>query len=189
MTGLKPILAAAALLTGSAVWADDKAALAAEGKALIQSFASQLQGELKAAMKAGGPVEAIGVCNASAPVIAETLSEESGWSVARSSHKLRNPGNEPDAYTAAVIDEFLKREADGAKAKDLVKTEIVTENGEKVFRMVKAIPTGEVCLTCHGANVKPDVEATLAEYYPDDQARGFAPGQMRGVFTLTKPLH
>ncbi len=58
-----------------------------------------------------------------------------------------------------------------------------------MFRMVKAIPTGEICLVCHGgAEVKPEVEARLAELYPDDRARGFGPGEMRGVFTLSKLL-
>ncbi len=168
---------------------EDKAALAAEGKAVIQSFAGALKGELKAAMKAGGPTQAIEVCNLRAPQIADRVSAESGWTVARSSHRLRNPANAPDAYTAAAIDEFLKRQGAGEKAADLVKAEIVEEDGRRMFRMVKAIPTGEICLVCHGgAEVKPEVEARLAELYPDDRARGFRPGEMRGVFTLSKLL-
>lgn len=42
---------------------------------------------------------------------------------------------------------------------------------------------------CHGGDqVKPEVEARLAELYPCNQARGFEMGQMRGVLTLTKVL-
>lgn len=179
-----------ALLLAPGAQAEDKAAMAAQGKALIQEFAGSLQSELKAAMQAGGPVEAITVCNIRAPEITAAISEGSdGWEIARSSHKLRNPANAPDAYTEAAIQEFLARQAAGESAADLVKTEIVSEDGQKVFRMVKAIPTGDVCLNCHGGDqVTPAVEEALAEYYPEDQARGFKPGEMRGVFTLTKVL-
>ena len=80
-------------------------------------------------------------------------------------------------------------EEGGAVAKSLSHAEIVEEDGQRVFRFVKAIPTAQPCLNCHGGdNVKPEVEAKLAELYPDDQARGFSVDQMRGVFTLSKAL-
>lgn len=184
-----PILTIILGLGAPAAFAADTVALAAEGKALMQQFGGALKGELQAAMKAGGPVNAIAVCNVKAPMIAEKVSADSGWTVARSSHKLRNPKNAPDAYTAAAIDAFLARQAAGESADGLVQTGIVTEDGQEVFRMVKAIPTGEVCLSCHGgAEVQPEVEAALARLYPEDAARGFGMGDMRGVFTLRKVL-
>lgn len=183
------IVAAALALAGGAAAAADKAELAAEGKALIKDFATSLKGEFKAAMKEGGPVAAIGVCNVKAPAIAARVSEASGWRIARSSHKLRNPDNAPDEDTAAVIDEFLARQAAGKPARTLARAEIVTEDGQQVFRMVKAIPTGEVCLKCHGGQIVTEqVEAALARLYPRDEARGFAVGEMRGVFTLRRVL-
>lgn len=169
--------------------ADDKQALMAEGKTLIRDFGGALKAELQAALQEGGPVKAIEICQLRAPAIARGISEDSGWRVARSSHRLRNPNNTPDAYTAAAIEEFLTRQAAGEAAADLVKAEIVTEQGSRVFRMVKAIPTGALCLNCHGGSeVKPEVVAALAERYPDDRARGFGEGDMRGVFSLKKPL-
>jgi hypothetical protein len=178
---------AAALPLGAA--AADREALRAEGQALIKAFASTLKGELQAAMKAGGPTNAIAVCNVRAPEIAEEVSEASGWTVARSSHRLRNPANAPDAWTEAAIEDFLAREAEGESAKSLAKAGIVEEDGRTVFRMARAIPTAKVCLACHGGEtVKPAVEAKLAELYPDDRARGFSVGEMRGVFTLSTPL-
>ena len=168
---------------------DDPAALAAEAKGLIERFGGTLKEELVAAMKAGGPVNAIGVCNEKAPGIAQTIAAESGWRVGRSSHKLRNPDNAADAFTAAAIADFVAREAAGEKVEDLVATGIVEDGGQRVFHIVKAIPTGEACLNCHGgAEVKPETEAKLTELYPQDMARGFALGQMRGVFTLSKVL-
>ena len=71
----------------------------------------------------------------------------------------------------------------------MARAEIVEEDGHQVFRLVKAIPTGALCLNCHGGDkVQASVVEKLAEHYPGDQARGFAEGQMRGVFTLKKVL-
>lgn len=168
---------------------EDVEALKTEAAEIIKSFSQELQGALLTAMKDGGPVNAINICNEKAPEIAASAEATSGWSVARSSHKLRNPENAPDAYTAAVIDDFVAREAAGETAKGLARAEIVEQDGQKVFRFVKAIPTGQPCLNCHGGeDVKPEVVAKLAELYPDDAARGFSVDQMRGVFTLSKVI-
>ncbi|MDQ2091246.1 c-type heme family protein [Marimonas arenosa] len=183
-----------ALAIGIAAWAGmaaaaDKAALVEEGKGVMMQFGGALKKELVAAIEAGGPVNGISVCNTKAPEIAAQVSGATGWRVARSSHKLRNPENAADAFTAAAIEEFLAREAKGEKAEDMAKAAIVEENGRQVFRLVKAIPTAAVCLNCHGGDkVQQSVVDKLAELYPEDTARGFEEGQMRGVFTLMKAL-
>ncbi len=184
----KTMIAAAIALVAAPAFADEKAELMAEGKALMMQFGGALKAELLAAVEAGGPVQAISVCNERAPEIAMVMSEESGWELARSSHRLRNPANQPDDFTAAVIAEFLEREAAGETPDTLAKAAIVEEDGERMFRMVKAIGTAPLCLNCHGATLAAPVEAALADIYPDDEARGFEAGQMRGVFTLIKPL-
>ena len=61
-------------------------------------------------------------------------------------------------------------------------------DGKPVFRYMKAIPTAELCVVCHGSDIDPYVDARIRELYPDDQARGFKPGDIRGAFTLSKPL-
>ncbi len=169
--------------------AADMEALKGEGKRVIQQFGGALKKELENAMKSGGPQKAIPVCNVEAPEIAAKVSGREGWSVARSSHRLRNPKNAPDDFTRNAIEEFLAREAKGETADKLVKAAIVEEDGKTVFRIVKAIPTADLCLSCHGSDeVKPEVEGLLSKYYPEDQARGFRIGQMRGVFTLSKAV-
>lgn len=169
--------------------AADTDALVGEGKALLKEYGDALREELTAAVKEKGPVHAISVCNLKAPEIAGSITEKSGWFIGRSSHKLRNPSNKADAFTAAALEDFLKRAEAGEKPEDMVKASVVEENGKQVFHLVKAIPTGELCVNCHGgAEVKPEVEAKLAELYPKDEARGFMVGSLRGVFTLSKTL-
>ncbi len=66
--------------------------------------------------------------------------------------------------------------------------EVVTQDGKRLFRYMKAIPTREVCLACHGRSLDPAVESTLKELYPEDRARGFSVGDIRGAFTVTQPM-
>lgn len=158
-------------------------------RAAVQQFAGMLKGELQAGMKAGGPVQAIDVCHTRAPQIAQELSAKHGWSVARTSLKLRNPGNAPDAWETQVLNEFEARKAAGADPNTLEYSAVVDQDGRQVYRYMKAIPTGQVCLSCHGGDaVAPQVEAKLQQWYPHDQARGYQAGDLRGAFTLTKPL-
>lgn len=70
----------------------------------------------------------------------------------------------------------------------LIKAEVVEEKGHKVFRMMKAIPTTEVCTKCHGETLAAPVAAKLDELYSADQARGYKVGDQRGAFTLKKRL-
>jgi hypothetical protein len=167
---------------------EDVAKLTAEGKQVIKGFFGDLKGELVKGMKEGGPVHTIDVCSKVAPNLAEAHSQMSGWHIARTSLKPRNPNNAPDAWETQVLQEFETRKAAGEDPTKLVHTEIVDEKGRKVFRMMKAIPTAEVCTKCHGVDLQEPVVKKLDELYPEDQARGFSVGDLRGAFTLKKDL-
>ncbi|MEJ2694856.1 MAG: DUF3365 domain-containing protein [Candidatus Thiodiazotropha sp.] len=159
-----------------------------EGKGIIKAFMGDLKGELQKGMKQGGPLQAIQACNTLAPQLAEAHSQMSGWQVRRTSLKLRNSGNAPDAWETAVLNEFEQRKAAGEDPMRLVKAEVVEEDGRKTFRMMKAIPTAEVCTKCHGSEIAEPVAAKLNELYPQDQAFGFKVGDLRGAFSLKKAL-
>lgn len=156
-------------------------------KALIRGFATELQGELKAALAEGGPTHAIPVCSEVAPAIAARLSRESGALVRRVSLKVRNPQGLPDAWEQAVLRDFDRRLAEGEAAADLARAETVEEPTGRFLRVMKAIPTGPVCLACHGEQIDPAVEAVLAQRYPHDVARGYTLGQVRGAFSVKMP--
>ena len=180
---------AAILIATLAARADtDMEARTNASRTVIKAFAGSLQAELKGAMKASGPLGAIEVCSEKAPEIAGRHSEENGWKVGRTSLKYRNPGNAPDEWELRVLQSFEDRKAAGEDPATMDHAEFVDQNGKPVFRYMKAIPTAEVCLNCHGGeNVKPEVEAKLAELYPDDMARGFKVGDIRGAFTIIQP--
>ena len=171
-----------------AAMADDNSALVPEARGIIQQFSGTLGRELKTALEAGGPVAAIEVCNLKAPGIAEQASGASGWQVGRTALKLRNPRNAPDDWEKGVLTTFASRAAAGEDLTKVERTEVVERDGHRTFRFMKAIPTAELCVTCHGAALKPEVQARLKELYPTDQAMGFAVGDLRGAFTLSKRL-
>ena len=155
-----------------------------------KQFMGALKGELQGAMKAGGPVNALDVCHTKAMMITQQHADAKGWRVARTSLKTRNPANAPDAWERSVLEKFDARRKAGEDPKTLEYHEVVEQDGKKVFRWMKAIPTAEVCLKCHGgATVAPAVEAKLKELYPTDQARGYSVGDIRGAFTITQPMN
>ncbi|EIJ33990.1 Tll0287-like domain-containing protein [Thiothrix nivea] len=168
-----------------AVPAVDKAALAEEAKAAVQALGGTLKGELETAMKAGGPVEALDVCHTRAPEIAKAVSADKGMQVSRVSLKNRNPVmGAPNEWQTQVLNEFETRKAAGEDPAALAYAEVAGNE----FRFMKAIPTGAVCLKCHGTEISPEVSAKLTELYPDDKATGFKEGDLRGAFVVVKNL-
>lgn len=168
--------------------AETQSELTLQARGLVKQFGGQLKTELQKGMKSGGPVNAIGVCNEKAPGIAQAVANGSGWSIGRTSLKLRNPDNHPDAWEQQVLQQFEKQLAEGADPGKLEFSQVLELNGRKQFRYMKAIPTGKVCLNCHGSEIKPEVTAKLDQLYPANQARGFRLGQLRGAFTLEQDL-
>lgn len=157
--------------------------LSKEAKTVIQPFASSLQATLKKGVQESGPEGAILLCNTDAPELAEKASEN-GWLVGRTSLKTRNADNRPDQWELETMLEFEQRKASGEDPMSIAKAQMV----EGEFRFMKAIPTAEGCLACHGASISEPVQAKLAALYPDDQAIGFNVGDLRGAFTLRKTL-
>ena len=89
---------AVALCTATAASADEVLATRiGASRAAIKSFAGALQEQLMSAMAASGPTAAIEVCKIAAPEIAAEASDAQSWRIGRTSLKLRNPANAPDA--------------------------------------------------------------------------------------------
>ena len=178
--------------TPAVLQADSTAEIVSEestrAKAAIGAFASALQAELKNAMQHGGPVNAIGVCNTTAMPITAKVSLEQGLKLSRVSLKNRNPANAPNDWQGEVLESFENRKAAGDDLATMAWSEIAAIDGKKQFRFMKAIPTGALCLQCHGSDISPEVSARLTELYPGDMATGYAAGDIRGAFVVTRNL-
>lgn len=173
--------------TGATVLATEPVAdsLEQQAVALANEFAKLLKPRLKQALAEGGPANAIGVCADIAPGIADSLSDQSGWTVKRVSLKSRNASRAvPDSWEKTVLLEFDRRQAAGENPADIRLGEVVDGR----YRYMQAQLVESVCLICHGQGLAQEVTKTLQEYYPDDWATGYSLGDVRGAISLSKKL-
>ena len=154
----------------------------------MKDLATSLKAELVAAMEAGGAVQAIEVCHSRAPAIAAEISGQRGLEVFRVSQRNRNPENAANDWQSAVLTDFEARFEAGEDPNSVTWQEVAETEGGREYRFMKAIPTGGLCLQCHGSAVVPEVAAEISGLYPDDRATGFEPGDLRGAFVVTRSL-
>jgi len=167
----------------------DTEAYVTEANVIIKDFMTNLKGELQRALKTEGPAGAIGVCQQAAPAVTREAEAQHGWDVGRTALRLRNQDNAPDEWERGVLEDFVAQREAGADPSKLSVTKVVSRDGVTTFRYMKAIPLAEKpCATCHGTNVDPDLRAEILEYYPEDEAVGFKPGEIRGAFTMSRRM-
>lgn len=144
---------------------DARAALAPFKKTLLSTLTKALE---------TSPDGAIEVCSVKAPELARAASSER-VTVGRSALKLRNDANAPKAWLAPVMKELAAEQSGTAASRT-----VTLPDGTVGY--AEAIWTGPMCLTCHGEALAPSIDAKLKARYPKDTARGFKPGEFRGVF-------
>ncbi|MGE6569880.1 Tll0287-like domain-containing protein [Shewanella vesiculosa] len=160
-----------------------------EANERIAEFSQTLKGQLQAAIKQGGLPNAVSVCKSVAPAITAQNSKQ-GWTLARTSLRVRNSDNTPDAWELAQLQKFEAIQSSGQQSVDkpIVASEYIVNGDNTEFRYMKAIPTQELCLGCHGSNINPELSALINKTYPDDKAINFALGDIRGAFSLQKVI-
>lgn len=168
--------------------AAEEFALLQEARTVASSIPPRLVGVLQQEIEKGGVEGAIGVCREKAPQMAKEASEKTGWQIRRVSLKNRNPKAVPDAWEAAVLQDFDRRAAAGEDPRQLERGEMVSDNGAYSYRYMKALPTQQLCLSCHGgpSDIAPAVKARLAELYAGDKATGYSLNQIRGAMTIRR---
>lgn len=144
--------------------------------AATNALASELMGELMAALDSDDPAAGITVCGTKAPAIAAQISENYGVRIGRTSHKLRNPANTPPQWAENIVADQLGQP-----------TYLTGPNGE--FGALLPIRLKAECQMCHGTqeNIDETILTALAEHYPEDMATGFAEGDLRGWFWIEAP--
>jgi len=185
-----PVVLLSSVLLAVPAWGGDNTTRIEASRNAVKQLQGSLVTELQAAMKSGGPINAIEVCSKRASAIAADISRQHGWKVGRTSLKYRNPMNAPDAWEARVLQDFERRKAAGEDPAKLEFHEVVQVDGKPAFRYMKAlpIPEGAPCLACHGQKLDPAVAAKIRKLYPQDKATGFKTGDLRGAVTITQPL-
>lgn len=173
---------AAASAAGEAPWV-------AQARKAGQEAPAKLLAVLQDELARGGPEGAVAACRDQAPEIAREVSAQTGWAIRRVSLRNRNPKAVPDAWERAALEDFERRAAAGEAPGRLERAEVVVEGGAKVERWMRALPTAELCLNCHGTSdrIAPATAARIAALYPQDRATGYRVGEIRGAITLKRP--
>lgn len=188
---LPTLLAVGVLAVSTSALAQDLAALTAETKKTVLPVVPKVVNAMQEAVAEKGVAGAIPVCKEQAPALIKAKRQETGWDIRRVSLKTRNSERgTPDLWEARQLAEFNIRAEQGEKIDAIEKAEVVTIDGRPVFRYMKALPVGDVCLMCHGPadSLDNDLRARLAESYPHDRATGYGKGQIRGALTVKRPL-
>ena len=148
---------------------------------LAQKLQGALGPKLMAAMKSGGPEEAIVVCQKIAQDLTKAASEaEPELTIRRTALRVRNPANNPDALDRKVLESWVRDEdRSGPPEPSLSEFE-----GRMIVH--RPIMTAEICLQCHGSpeQITPKTAALTKKYYPNDAATGFQSGDLRGAFRI-----
>jgi hypothetical protein len=143
-----------------------------------------LKKELQTAMQTGGPVTAIKICSTRAQALTAEIPVRIGkpdMIIKRTSLKYRNPVNKPTHEEMLVLQRFADQLRDGQPLKPL------TERKGKALRYYQPLQVTPLCLACHGRpqDMKAEVRELLRRHYPNDLAVGFAPGDLRGMISIT----
>lgn len=188
---MKTLLSSVVLLAALPVLAQDIGALTAETKKAVLPLAPKVVAAMQEAVAEKGVAGAIPVCKEQAPELIKEKRKETGWDIRRVSLKARNAERgTPDLWEVRQLADFNIRAANGEKPETLEKSEIVTIDGRRVLRYMKALPVADVCLKCHGPvdGLDVNLKAKLAESYPHDKATEYSKGQIRGALTVKRPL-
>jgi hypothetical protein len=162
---------------------------AQKARDLVQAFHDRFKVALHASLKSEGVAGSVASYQSFAAEILTTLAEESQFEIGRTSTRLRNPDNAPDAWELAGLEKFAADLKAGADPVKLERYEVTkTREGQNLFRYMRPIITREGCLSCHGTEVKQDVKSEISKIYTDDKALGYNIGEMRGAFTVVQQL-
>ena len=134
-------------------------------------------------METGGVPEALRYCNVAAYPLTDSLS--AAWNVAirRATTRPRNSENRASAAEANVIERYAAQIAAGEEL-----APVVQEVDAETVAYYAPIRIQGLCLNCHGevgVDLAPEHAELLADLYPDDEAVGYAEGDLRGVWSLT----
>ncbi|TVR42153.1 MAG: DUF3365 domain-containing protein [Cryomorphaceae bacterium] len=155
----------------------DEAALKEKGKEVVMATGKALIGAVQQSMGEGGIAGAVSYCNVKALPITDSLAARYGVEVKRTALRVRNPQNRPTDNERTAL---LRMGASAEPAPELV----ALEDGQYAY--YHPIMLQAFCQACHGAveSFSFETDSIIRHYYPDDEAVGFAEGDLRGMWAV-----
>lgn len=164
---------------------DELPAVKQKGSEIAKQSFNTLSSNLKQALGEGGVSYALKFCNAEAMPLTDSLSRQTGIDIRRASHRARNPTNRADSLEMESIREFLRNIANNEEPEPITYRSKETY----VFHAPIIINNG-LCLNCHGqpgSDISEQNLTLINKLYAEDQATGFALGDLRGIWSIEFP--
>lgn len=152
----------------------------AEGVKYIKLLGGTLKSNLKAKLKEDpSGIKAIEFCANRADEITKEVNSKlpKNAKVRRVSKHFRNPNNAPDSIDLKVLNEYEEK----LKNKKFNPKDIAVVDVNGTVRVYKPLLVKNVCLKCHGSNVKPEIKEVISKKYPKDKAINLKLGTLRGA--------
>jgi hypothetical protein len=184
--GRQPDADGSASTLAAPLGAADSARAEQQGAAVAGAIAQGLAQRLHAEMERAGAAGAVDFCAREALVLTDSLLDQTeATAVRRTSTRIRNPRNAPDALERVALAWFDSVHA----ATGELPPSYVQAAGEDEVRYYRPLTIAPFCTSCHGTAdaIDPDVRRILAERYPDDRATGYEAGDLRGVIRVSLP--
>jgi len=121
-------------------------------------------------------------CHGNAMKLTDSLGKIHNVVIKRTSHKLRNPKNKPDTDGEAVLNEYLKLQAEHKTMEP-----VVMKDADGYIHFYAPIKLKEACLKCHGTpdkEIPEPIYKLIKSKYPNDKATGFKVGDLRGIWDI-----
>lgn len=164
---------------------EEQAKYTRTGQDIVQNVATVVTTAVTKSLNDGGVGRAAQYCSYIAIPMVDTLAANHGVKIRRTSDKIRNPKDAPTERELEVINQFAQDKAAGKELKPLV--EAIDPQTVAYYQPILIQP---LCLTCHGVlgETMTEENYSFIKYlYPDDQAIGYALGDVRGIFSLQLP--
>lgn len=159
------------------------------GEAAAQQLVAALLPVVKGAMEEGGPTKAVEVCHTKAMPLTESALAglPAVTAVKRTSLRVRNPDNAPDAAELSALQHVKKLVDSGEAAPPLLVQRIGAADAPEEWRVYRPLVVLPLCVTCHGEveSMPESLQNVLAERYPHDEATGYKEGDWRGLIRVS----
>jgi hypothetical protein len=169
----------------NALTEEEQAKYTRTGQDIVQNVATVITTAVTKSLNDGGVGRAAQYCSYIAIPMVDTLAANHGVKIRRTSDKIRNPKDAPTEREREVIEQYQQEKAAGKELKPLV--EAIDPHTVAYYQPILIQP---LCLTCHGVlgETMTEENYSFIQYlYPDDQATGYALGDVRGIFSLQIP--
>ena len=157
------------------------------GRAIAAEAQKELGSRLMRAVGEGGFTNALEVCSVEALPLTRLVADRNGVTIARVSHKARNPLDKATPEEMDLIRSFQTLLEE--QSEPLIP---VVQSGDAATVRFYApiLINNPLCLNCHGteeSDIQSATLSTIRRLYPEDQATGFKYGDLRGLWRIDIP--